>query len=304
MEQTIVVTGTDVSALGSQMPLWDERSRGLPVAFARSALFSVGGKNERQILNKHTIASGQGVKLVYTGEELRTDDEDVLIQLFHLARGSAVHPEEGIAIRFSGYSMLRELDWKVSKEGYERLKASLTRMQNGSLASTRLVKRRRIIFSGQILRKFVLEEGTTRQNWCVWLEPEIRRLFDPDYAVLIWSERMSLRRPIARWLHSFMATVTGGPEEVFVAPEAVILSLSGSAASTMPKFRQSLKEALKEMLEVGLIHEWKLSDGFLYVARSSVQDINRATHAAALTFEMQQHSESAEEESSMKMPTQ
>lgn len=267
------------------MPLWDERSRGLPVTFARSALFSVGGKSERRALHKHTIASGASVKLVYTGEELRTDDEDVLIQLFHLARGSDVHPTEGIALRFSGHAMLRELGWKVSKEGYERLKNSLTRMQNGSLSSTRLVKKRRIVYSGQILRKFVLDDGATRQQWCVWLEPEICRLFDPDYALLSWAERMRLRRPISKWLHSFMATVL--PTQVFVAPENVIFSCSGSGASTMPKFRQLLKDALREMMDEKLIYDWKLADGFIYVARQPEQDINRAVHAAALAYRRQ-----------------
>ena len=253
MENPAQITVVPASPTEGQIPLWDERSRGLPVTFARSALFSVGGKSERRVLNKHTIASGPGAKLVYTGEELRTDDEDVLIQLFHLARGSNVHPTEG--------------------------------MQNGSLSSTRLVKRRRIVYSGQILRKFVLDDGATRQQWCVWLEPEICRLFDPDYALLSWSDRMKLRRPTSRWLHTFMATVP--PEELFVAPESAVYSLSGSGASTMPKFRQLLKDALREMQTEGLIYDWKLADGFLYIARNASHDINRAGHAAALAYSRQ-----------------
>jgi len=292
MEDPVLSVVVPASPIEGQIPLWDERSRGLPVTFARSALFSVGGKSERKVLNKHTIASGPGAKLVYTGEELRTDDEDVLIQLFHLARGSNVHPTEGIALRFSGHAMLLELGWKKSKEGYDRLKNSLTRMQNGSLSSTRLVRRRRIVYSGQILRKFVLDDGATRQQWCVWLEPEICRLFDPDYALLSWSDRMKLRRPTSRWLHTFMATVP--PDELFVAPEAAIFSLSGSGASTMPKFRQLLKDALREMQTESVIYDWKLAEGFLYVARNSAHDINRAGQAAALAYSRQIESESVD----------
>lgn len=275
-----------------QMPLWDERSRGLPTTFARSALFSVGAKSKRKVLHKHPIAASPGAKLEYSGEELRTDDEDVLIQLFHLARGSNVDPKEGIALRFSGHAMLRELNWKVSQEGYDRLKESLERMQKGTLASTWTVKRRRMVYSGQILRKFVLEEGKTRQQWCVWLEPEIRRLFDPDYALLSWSDRIKMRRPIARWLHSFMATVS--TDQVFVAPEATIRELSGSTASTAAKFRQSMKDALSDMRKVGVIHDWKIADDFVYVARSADQDINRAPLAAAIAFANQQQDTSIE----------
>ncbi|WOB11215.1 plasmid replication initiator TrfA [Piscinibacter gummiphilus] len=277
-----------------QMPLWDERNRGLPVTFAKSALFSVGGKRERRRLDKLPIASEGETAMVYTGEELRTDDEDVLIQLFHLARGSSVDRNEGISVRFSGHQMLRELDWKVSKEGYERLKACLTRMQNGSLHQTWKVKNRKMVYAANIIRKWVLAEGGPKQQqWCVWLEPEIRHLFDPNYALLDWNERMSVSKPIARWLHAFMAPVA--KSEVFVAPEEVIRKLSGSTASTMPKFRQSLKEALKEMEHARLIFSWKLWDGYLYVAREPDQDINRATQAAALEYAKQQRAEASNE---------
>lgn len=276
-----------------QMPLWDEKNRGLPVTFAKSALFSVGGKRERRRLEKLPIASTPNATLVYTGEELRTDDEDVLIQLFHLARGSSVDPNEGISIRFSGHQMLRELGWKVSQEGYERLKACLTRMQNGSLHQTWKVQRRKMVYAGNIIRKWVLAEGGPRQQqWCVWLEPEICGLFDP-MALLDWNERTRVSKPISRWLHTFMAPVA--KTDVFVAPEKVILKLSGSAASTMPKFRQLLKEALKEMEEAGLIYGWKLWDGYLYVAREPGQDINRATQAAALEYARQQQEDESEE---------
>jgi hypothetical protein len=286
-----------------QLPLWDERNRGIPVTFVRSALFSVGGKNTRKMLSKHTIASQPGEKLIYNGEELRTDDEDVLIALFHLARGSAVHPSEGVAVRFSGHAMLRELEWKVSKEGYERLKNCLTRMQNGSLQSIRKVGTRRLMYSGQVIRKFVVDLTQTKQQWCVWLEPEICRLFEPGYAELSWSERLRLSRPLARWLHSFMSTVS--PEVIFIAPETALLVLSGSGASTMPKFRQLLKESLKELQAKELIFDWKLAEGHLYVARQKEHDINRASQAAALAFEQQhQFLQLTDEESSgKKRPT-
>jgi hypothetical protein len=278
-----------------QMPLWDERNRGIPRTFARSALFSVGGKRERKILQKQEIASTELATLVYTGEELRTDDEDVLIQLFHLARGSTVDKKDGICLRFSGHQMLRELGWKVSQEGYTRLKACLTRMQNGSLHQTMVVRRRKVEYSGQIIRKWMLldDEEHPKQQWRVWLEPEIHGLFEPNYALLEWNERMLVSKPISRWLHTFMATVKR--DKVFVVPEKIVFKLSGSAASTMPKFRQLLKEALKEMHTERLIFDWKLFDGMLYVARELEQDINRATNAAVLAYEVQQQEDDQDE---------
>ena len=67
--------GRDVSSVFqevAQLPLWEERVRGLPNSFARSALFTSANRSvERENFRRRKIATLRGVEMFYTGEELR-----------------------------------------------------------------------------------------------------------------------------------------------------------------------------------------------------------------------------------------
>lgn len=281
----------------TQFPLWSEHLRALPRTLVRSALFSVGGKHERRAFMKETIASFPGTELAYTGEELRMDDQDVLMQLFHLARGAIVDQhswDTGIQLEFSGHTFLMELGWQTNAVGYTKLKNSLARLQSGSLAVVRVAKGRKKTFQGQIIRKFVISEDvSSRQQWHVWLEPEIMSMFI-NFLELEWPARARLSRSISKWLHSL---ISGEPNErVFMIAEDLLMQLTGSRAASVRKFRQTLKEGLTELIETKAIHDWKLDKGVLYVAKAPGVEINRAALAAQASFQLQLIHEGADEE--------
>lgn len=282
----------------NQFPLWSEHLRGLPHTFVRSALFTVGGKHERRTFSKEVVASMADTELRYTGEELRIDDQDVIAQLFHLARGAILNQDtltSGIQLEFSGHSFLRELDWQVSAKGYTKLKASLARLQAGSLTVVRTMSNgRKKTFAGQIIRKFVIsEEGDFRAQWKVWLEPEVLSMFI-SFLELEWAVRTRLSRPLSKWLHSL---ISGEPDDrVFMICEELLMELTGSQASNIRKFRQTLKEGLLELIEEKAIHDWKLDKGFLYVAKVPGIAINRAALAAFGSTQLQLDESAPEEE--------
>lgn len=266
-----------------RLPLWGEDKRALPTSFARSALFSVGGKATRRSFEAQTIASWPGTEIDYTGKELRSDDEDVLMQLFHRARGSAVDADQGIEVEFSGFSLLAELEWPTTKAYYEKLRNCLDRMQAGSVRLRMVINGKQTTFRGQMIRKYVMAlDMGYKSQWKVWIEPEVIKLFSPSYLEIEWSQRKRLAKPFSKWLHGFMSSesTTGG----FTAPEDVLFRLSGSVAASIRTFRASLKESLEEMRIQAIIFDWKLQDGMLFVAREPGMDINRAVTAAKQKF--------------------
>jgi len=266
-----------------QLPLWGENKRAFPMSFARSALFSVGGKAARRSFDSATIASWPGTEIDYTGKELRSDDEDVLMQLFHRARGSPVDAEKGIEVEFSGFSLLTELEWPTTKAYYEKLRACLDRMQAGSVRLRMNNNGRAVTFRGQMIRKYVMAlDMGYKSQWKVWIEPEVIKLFSPSYLELEWAQRKRLSKPFSKWLHGFMSSEP--LDTVFTAPEEMLLRLSGSGASSMRTFRASLKESLEEMRSESVIFDWKIQDGMLFVARMAGTDINRAVGAARIYF--------------------
>jgi hypothetical protein len=100
--------------VASQLPLWPERARAMPNPLARSALFTSSGKAEvRAAFRRDKGMSIQGFEIVYTGEELRQDDQDVFLQIVHLARTAPL--ANGVEI--SGYAVLMALGWGARRSG-------------------------------------------------------------------------------------------------------------------------------------------------------------------------------------------
>lgn len=258
---------SSVPELNASFPLWPEAVRALPTSFARSALFTVGSvKHKRAQCKETTIATSAGVEMIFTGEELRQDDEDVYLQLLHLSRGQAA----GLPVVFGTHAMLIELNWATNGQGYNRLKATLDRMQSGKIKIQ--AKEGRKGFVGSLLSSWGWKEedegSLHRAKMFVRFEPSILELFGfQPYTQLQWAERNSLVSTMAKWLHTFL--ITQPQTRGILLTE--LLALSGSKASTMTVFRQTLRGALDELKEKKCIAEWRLEREILFVALNGEQ---------------------------------
>jgi TrfA protein len=216
-----------------QLPFWPSEIRGLPNAFARSALFTVANtrKGDRANFKRKDITAVNGVQIQYTGEELRQDDEDVFLQILHVARVQ----ELGTEVRFTAYSLLQELGWSKNTASYKRLVDCLDRLKASSVAVTvESAQGAKENYTGSLIRSFRWREdgaGMPLRQWTVLLEKEIISLFNPaSYSRLDWKLRLNLP-PLAKWLHSFYMT--------------------GSEIAELRKFRYKLKQALEILVVSG-----------------------------------------------------
>lgn len=232
-----------------QLPLWPKDMRGLPNVFARSALFGVANlrKGERQNFKRRTIAALKGITLVYTGEELRQDDEDVFLQILHIGRLQPL----GTEVRFTAYSLLGELGWTRNSGSYKRLTDCLDRMTASSLAVTvEGPNGGRENFTGSLVRSFRWKEsasGESLREWKILLEKEIISLFNPEsYSRLDWKVRLKLP-PLAKWLHTFYHS----HERPFPYKVETFHVLTASGTAELRMFRHKLKKALALLVEHG-----------------------------------------------------
>ncbi len=250
IQQKIAASGKKQTAEIIQLPIWPEPTRGLPNTIARSALFNVRfKKTPRQQLKNHVVSALSGINITYTGEELRQDDETVLLQLLHLSRLQPLND----SVRFTPYSFLKAVRWPTSGQNhYRRLSDCIERLNaNGLTVSSKSIK-----YGGSLIRKFTYvddDSGKNLREWVVWLEPEIVKLFlSDDYSRIHWEQRLVLKKPIAQWLHSFYT----GHEKPFPMKVATIMLLSEAATKRLASFRETLKKSLDDLVKIGFLVDY------------------------------------------------
>ncbi len=232
-----------------QLPIWRDDRRGMPNDLVRSALFTIGNSRQKRVFRKNTVIAALGdVEITYTGEELRQDDEDVFLQLVHLARLAPL----GETVEFTAHAMLKALRWSTDSRAYQRLRDSINRLAATGLS----VSNRDNGYNGSLVRDFEWKQtnGTSSRAWRVRLERRIIALFGRvTYTQIDWEQRLKLGN-LAKWLHSFYYT-HGNPYALKVR---TIHALSGSTTRDLSKFRQTLRSALDELAHVGFLEDWRI----------------------------------------------
>lgn len=248
------------------LPGWSNDYRGLPNALARSALFTVAREGTRKQFNEEVIASSQDITLVYTGQELRQDDEDVFLQVLHLAKEQRL----GENISFSANSMIEALGRTSNAASYERLNASLKRMTGMLLQLTaRLPDGSHLRYGGSLISEFTvrekLDDDRTTEHWVVSLHKTIVKLFDPQaYSLIHWPTRKILS-PTTKWLHSYYST----HKAPFPVKVETLRRAMASETKATRTFRANLKEALNILVENGFLLSARIdpTSDLIYVER-------------------------------------
>jgi len=244
-----------------QLPFWKDDKRSIPNELVRSALFNVRNhKAKRQDFKEKLIAVLGDGRITYTGEELRQDDEDIWLQIMHLARMKPL----GEWVDFTPYSFLKAISWPTTKYYYNKLQTRLSRMQ--ATALTVYSKRLKRGVSVSLIRKFEWEDGLGKKldRWRIWVEPEMKLLFgDVYFTQLEWKQRQQLG-PIAQWLHGIYASHA----QPYALKVETIWRTCGSDTKELRFFRPKLRKALEELKKVGFLQEaWIDSNDLVHVNR-------------------------------------
>ncbi|MGF6755262.1 plasmid replication initiator TrfA [Paraburkholderia sp. GAS42] len=254
---------------GQQLTLgfWPQGFRAAPNELFRCALFNARNRNVRRKYLKdfEVFVIGPG-SIRYTGEELRQDDLRVWLQLIELAKASP-----GEVIRFSAHSFLKEIRWPIKttstfktgkkagtivKGSYERLREIITRLQATSL---RLVFDR-LGSTGEgfsMIPHFRWRDERTKKNLPLYeirIPIELVKLFGErsKYSTQIeWQQRLDLNDGLATWLHGYFAS----HREPFPVKLGTLMAGAGLEANRLKHFRQSIRQALKELERVGFLEK-------------------------------------------------
>ena len=246
-----------------QLPVWSNGSRGAPNEILRSALFNARNKKQqREYLEKATIAVIGGGHITYTGKELRQDDETVWMQLVHLARELPL----GEVIEFTAYSFVKSIGWNNSAKSYKRLRDSLTRMQATALSfySKKLAQG----VSLSMIPDFEWKDEATGKalpRYRVTIAPKLAELFsDVRYTLLEWQQRLALPDGLATWLHGYYAS----HKKPYPIKLGTIHEGAGLTIERKDNLKQKVERALDALVEVGFLESWEIKSDLVSVKRA------------------------------------
>jgi hypothetical protein len=236
-----------------QMPLWAEPERGFPNELIRSALFSASKGGDGELLEDVPIASTKDYAITYRGGRLTQADLDVFEGVMHFARGTP----EGNRVVFSRHGLLKLIGRKTGNTDHKRLLKSLNcltatavtiRKTDASTGSSRL-------FWGSLLPQGAFDEETGFFSLVV--NRDLAKLFDRGFTRVEWGQRHCLaRKPLAKWLHLYYASHA----QPFAVSVAFLMEQSGSRTEETKAFRQNLKSALGELVTIGFLAEWHITE--------------------------------------------
>jgi hypothetical protein len=254
------------------LPVWKDQQRGVANVCLRSALFAAIHGNRRKAMQRELLASQNGIAIRFTGIQLDQSDLDVWEQALHLARQ---HPL-GVRCEFTAHAFLKSLGRHTGKWQHEWLKEVFARL---SSAVVEITKGERETYFGHLIDEGARDEVTGR--YVLQLNPKLAALYAEGWTAIDWEQRRLLqRKPLALWLHSFLATHA----QPFPLKVETLQRLSGSQTQEKWKFKQNLKAALEELLTIGAIVSYRFAGELLHVERVPSPSQQRHLQKKARTY--------------------
>jgi hypothetical protein len=241
---------------------WSENFRGFPNDLIRTGLFNVRRSEPRAQLSNELIATYSNAMMLYSGEELRIKDEDVLMQIFHFQQRFQL----GTAWEANGRDFLKSMHWTDGQRGYRELYDSLLRLSKGHLTLMRKNEKGEaegyVLEAGALLSELKIEHGGRAgpSRITIAVNPKTEILWKSmGYTLVNWEQRLTLNGSLSRYLHRYYSS----HQEAYPLKVTTLRTLTGSTASTKGKFVQLLKDALQSLVDINFLAVYWIDKGDL-----------------------------------------
>lgn len=234
-----------------QLPSWPEDVRGMPNEMIRSSFVTARKSGPRANLQGVVIATNSGRTMTYWGEELRKKDEDVLLEIYHRARGQPL----GTPIVAQPKDFLTSMRWPDSGRSYQELYECLERIQRVSIHFRRDEDgsgKDYEIVQGSLLSKLRIQhyESAGLREIEVTVNPATRDLWTVyHYTLIDFDIRWRLTGSLAPFMHRYYSS----HKLPYPVTIAYLHKLCASGTEDLGRFKQALAEALQQLVDVGFL---------------------------------------------------
>lgn len=227
-------------------PKWADDRRAAMHATFRSALFPVlNNQQPRRFLQAVTLASVEGIEVVFTGQQFDQSDLDVYLELLNIAHETPF----GIECSFTAYGLLKALGRATGAEQYRQLHTQLIRLCAGTVDMTD----HKVRYFGHLVEGGVKDEITTA--YTISINPKWAQYFKAGlWSSLDVGQRRSLgRSQTAKALHAYYSThANPGPHRY-----ETLAAIIGLKNSNTRQRKVGLVKAHEELKQVGFLADFE-----------------------------------------------
>lgn len=232
-----------------QLPLWPEATRGVPNSILRGSLFAAIQPQAAKYCNRKQLVDNDRFSITFTGQRLTQTDLNVWETILHLARDQNL----GSKIYYTETSFLEKIGRSTGGNDKKWLKSVLSKL-NATAVEITFKDKKTYSFEGSLLAETYRERDT--ESFVLMLEPKLHRLFEEGNTWISWEDRQKIGKQkfLALWLHGYISTHANWyPHKV-----ETLRDLSGSETKNLKHYRDSLKDALDHLLNLGIIRSYSV----------------------------------------------
>jgi hypothetical protein len=217
--------------------------RHIPNDYARSSLFTARNKREprKTLMHEKLFHYNEFVSILYTGIELRTEDDEIL-WLQVLNYGQAV--PLGEPFEFSVKDLVRDVNWSKNGRNYDRARECISRLKaNEVLALNAKAYGKSEAVS--LIQTYTAVNDTQGKptEYRVWIDPNLIVLFARNtFTSHTWKVYRDLS-PVARRLADYI----GSHKHPYPLRLNTFRQMCGSTDSNATSWRQTVRKACDEV---------------------------------------------------------
>lgn len=243
-----------------------DNERFIPNDYARSSLFTARNKKQpRRTLQQEKLFhlhEGQGLSILYTGIELRAEDDEIVwLQIMYYAKRVPL----GDPFEFSIKDLLRDVAWPKNGRYYDKARECISRLKANEVMVT---NEKAYGKSGAISLidkyTFVNDSEGKATDYRVWIDPNLITLFAgntfTNHSWVLYRDLSPVARRLADYIESH--------KQPYPLKIERFRDMCGSSSKTITGWRRTVREACTEIESKGIVKRAHLHpDDSIYVAR-------------------------------------
>lgn len=240
-----------------------DTQRAIPNDVARTSLFTARNKREprRNLLQEKLFHLHEGVSVLYTGIELRAEDDELIwLQILHYAKSVPL----GMPFDFSIKQLVLDVGWSKNGRYYDKARECISRLKANEVLFFNEKAYGTSEAMSLIQRYTILNESDGKPNrYRAWIHPGLAVLFAGNTFTNHAWDTYRVLSPVARRLADYIES----HKHPYPLDVERFRAMCGSSSTALTGWRRTVRQACEEVVARQIADKAYLQDDNIYSVR-------------------------------------